>query len=157
MTACLPAYRRRCTVKSRYAVVWLKAPAAAPPAAANAASGSPPAGEDDGLGVFVSSAASMTCCVFLPSSTTPEITLFSQPTERAGTHAGAWKQDVSPAPEGGCGGHPPHIARARATDSSHTSHRLLGGVSRRRCPSHTVACLFAAMLCCATALGRSHT
>ena len=38
---------------------------------------------------------------------------------------------------GGCGGHPPHIARTRATDSSHTSHRLLGGVSRRRCPSHT--------------------
>ena len=42
---------------------------------------------------------------------------------------------------GGCGGPMdmrPHIARARATDSSHTSHRLLGGVSRRRCPSHTI-------------------
>ena len=35
--------------------------------------------------------------------------LFSQPTERAGTHADAWKQDVSPASKGGCGGHPPHI------------------------------------------------
>ena len=32
-----------------------------------------------------------------------------------------------------------HIARTRATDSSHTSHRLLGGVSRRRCPWHTTA------------------
>ena len=31
----------------------------------------------------------------------------------------------------------PTFARTRATDSSHTSHRLLGGVSRRRCPSHT--------------------
>ena len=51
----------------------------------------------------------------------------------------------------------PTFARTRATDSSHTSHRLPGGVSRRRCPSHTVACLFVAMLCCATALGRSHT
>ena len=29
-----------------------------------AATGSPPAGEDDELGVFVSSASSMTCCVF---------------------------------------------------------------------------------------------
>ena len=30
-----------------------------------------------------------------------------------------------------------HNARTRATDSSHISHRLPGGVSRRRCPSHT--------------------
>ena len=50
-----------------------------------------------------------------------------------------------------------HIARTRATDSSHTSHRLLGGVSRRRCPSHTVAYLFAAMLCCGAPLTRSRT
>ena len=35
--------------------------------------------------------------------------------------------------------HSPTFARARATDSSHTSHRLPGGVSRRRCPSHTTA------------------
>ena len=44
---------------------------------------------------------------------------------------------VSPTPKGGVGGIPPTFARTRATDSSHTSHRLLGGVSRRRCPSHT--------------------
>ena len=62
-------------------------------------------GENDGLGGSVSSAASMTCCVFLPSSTTPAITLFSQPTERAGTHAGVWKQE-SPSERGVRGGIP---------------------------------------------------
>ena len=55
---------------------------------------------------------------------------------------------VSPCDAGGVGGIPPTFARTRATDSSHTSHMLLGSVSRRRCPSHTVAYLFAAMLCC---------
>ena len=42
-----------------------------------------------------------------------------------------------PRRKGGVGGIPPTFARARATDSSHTSHRLLGGVSRRQCPPHT--------------------
>ena len=41
---------------------------------------------------------------FLPSSTTLEITLFSQPTERAGTHAGVWKQEFPPARRGVRGG-----------------------------------------------------
>ena len=112
------------------------------------------------------------------SSRTFVITLFYQPTERAGTHAGVWKQRSFPLPEGGVGGIPirlpifryallwcaahsvthlmcapsfapstprlpknilrsPTFARTRATAPSHTSHRLLGGVSRRRCPSHT--------------------
>ena len=69
-------------------------------------------------------------------------TLFSQSPERAGTHAGAWKQDVSPAPKGGCGGYSPRKARARASEPLHISHRLLGGVSRRRCPSHTTVICF---------------
>ena len=34
---------------------------------------------------------------------------------------------VSPCDAGGVGGIPPTFARTRATDSSHTSHRLLGG------------------------------
>ena len=144
-------------------------------------------------------------------------TLFSQSTERAGTHAGVWKQEFPPARRGVWGGIPfrlpifryallwcaahsvthlmcapsftpstpclpknilrsptsrvhaqqilripatgcPAVKKSpgaifrersepvgrvsgmiRATDSSHTSHRLLGGVSRRRCPPHTTA------------------
>ena len=96
------------------------------------------AGEDDGLGCFCFFwGGGGVLCFFLPSSTTLAITLFSQPTERAGTHAGVWKQEFPPRRKGGVGGIPPTFARTRATDSSHTSHRLLGGVSRRRCPSHT--------------------
>ena len=66
---------------------------------------------------------------FLPSFATPAITLFSQPTERAGTHAGVWKQEFPPRRKGGVGGIPPTFARTRATDSSHTSHRLPGAGS----------------------------
>ena len=49
-------------------------------------------------------------------------TLFSQSTERAGTHAGVWKQEFPPRRKGGVGGIPPTFARTRATDYSHTSH-----------------------------------
>ena len=159
--------------------------------------------------VFVSSAASMTCCVFFAViNDAGDYSILSA--YRACRDARRRVETgVSPTPKGGCGGHPPHIraytrnrffayqpqvarrrkpspmpsahcrlpifryallwcaahsvthlmcapsfapstprlpknilrsptfARARATDSSHISHRLPGGVSRRRCPSHT--------------------
>ena len=94
-------------------------------------------GEDDGLGVFVSSAASMTCCVFFAvindAGDYPILSAYRACRDaRRRVETG-----VSPCDAGGVGGIPPTFARTRATDSSHTSHRLPGGVSRRRCPSHT--------------------
>ena len=43
------------------------------------------------------------CLFFCRLLLTLAITLFSQSTERAGTHADAWKQDVSPCDAGGVG------------------------------------------------------
>ena len=141
---------------------------------------SPPTGEDDGVGFFVSYAARMTCCVFFAvihdAGDYPILSAYRACRDaRRRVETG-----VSPIRKGGCGGHPfslayfplcfvvvrrslghalhvrsllrachasptekytalTHIARTRATDSSHTSHRLPGGVSRRRCPWHTTA------------------
>ena len=71
--------------------------------------GSPPAGEDDGVGGFISSAASMTCCVFFAvindAGDYPILSAYRACRDaRRRVETG-----VSPTPEGGCGGHPPHI------------------------------------------------
>ena len=141
------------------------------------ATGSPPAGEDDGLGGSVSSAASMTRCVFFAviydAGDYPILSAY-----RACRDARRRVETGAPIRKGVRGGIPfrlpifryallwcaahsvthlmcapsfapstprlpknilrsPTFARTRATDYSHTSHRLLGGLRRRRCPSHT--------------------
>ena len=87
-------------------------------------------GENDGLGGSVSSAASMTCCVFFAVIyDAGDYSILSA--YRACRDARRRVETgVSPIRKGGVGGIPPTFARTRATDSSHTSHRLLGGVSR---------------------------
>ena len=67
------------------------------------------AGEDDGLGVFVSYGASMTCCVFFAvindAGDYPILSAYRACRDaRRRVETG-----VSPTPKGGCGGHPPHI------------------------------------------------
>ena len=66
-------------------------------------------GENDGLGCFVSSAASMTCCVFFAVIyDAGDYSILSA--YRACRDARRRVETgVSPTPEGGCGGHPPHI------------------------------------------------
>ena len=94
-------------------------------------SGSPPAGEDDGLGVFVSFAASMTCCVFFAvindAGDYPILSAYRACRDaRRRVETG-----VSPTPKGGCGGHPPHIR-------AYTRNRFFAyqpQVTRRREPS----------------------
>ena len=66
-------------------------------------------GENDGLGCFVSSAARMTCCVFFAVIyDAGDYSILSA--YRACRDARRRVETgVSPTPEGGCGGHPPHI------------------------------------------------
>ena len=66
-------------------------------------------GENDGLGGSVSSAASMTCCVFFAVIyDAGDYSILSA--YRACRDARRRVETgVSPTPEGGCGGHPPHI------------------------------------------------
>ena len=54
---------------------------------------------------------------------------FSQPTERAGTHAGVWKQEFPPAMRGVWGASPPH-SRVHAQQIL----RIPATVARRREP-----------------------
>ena len=72
-------------------------------------------------------AARMTCCVFFAviydAGDYPILSAYRACRDaRRRVETG-----VSPCDAGGVGGIPPTFARTRATDSSHTSHRLLGG------------------------------
>ena len=73
-------------------------------------------------------------------------TLFSQSTERAGTHADAWKQDA-PVRKGGAGGHPYSLILRVSS--------LIRALRARCAREKSLPAIFSVMLCCGAPLTRS--